>query len=123
MRPRLPLIALGGDGLVSVCSNEIPKETSRMVAKALEGAFTAARKIHYQILPLMEANFIESSPAPCKFVMKEMGLVEENLRLPLVPIMKETQSNVACGDEGSRVGENKVWETAVSRQLIADSCK
>ena len=86
-----PFIALGADGLVSVCSNEIPKETSRMIVKALDGASTAARKIHFQILPLMEANFIESSPAPCKFVMKEMGLLEENLRLPLVPITKETQ--------------------------------
>lgn len=90
----LPFIALGGDGLVSVCANEIPKETSRMVAKALDGAHTAARKIHYQILPLMEANFIESSPAPCKFVMKEMGLLEENLRLPLVPITRETQTKL-----------------------------
>ena len=82
----LPLIALGADGLVSVCANEIPKETARMVERALAGAWTAARKIHYQILPLMEANFLESSPAPCKFVMKEMGLLEEKLRLPLVPI-------------------------------------
>jgi 4-hydroxy-tetrahydrodipicolinate synthase len=88
----LPFIALGGDGLVSVCSNEIPKETSRMIQKALDGAHTASRKIHYQILPLMEANFIESSPAPCKFVMKEMGLLEENLRLPLVPITREAQT-------------------------------
>ena len=90
----LPFIALGGDGLVSVCANEIPRETSRMVEKALDGAHTASRKIHYQILPLMEANFIESSPAPCKFVMKEMGLLEENLRLPLVPVMKETQAKL-----------------------------
>ncbi|MFN2411824.1 MAG: 4-hydroxy-tetrahydrodipicolinate synthase, partial [Pyrinomonadaceae bacterium] len=82
----LPLIALGCDGLVSVCSNELPKETSRLIEKALDGAHTAARKMHYQILPLMEANFIESSPAPCKFVMKEMKLLEENLRLPLVPV-------------------------------------
>jgi 4-hydroxy-tetrahydrodipicolinate synthase len=82
----LPLVSLGADGLVSVISNELPKETSRMVENALKGAFTAARKIHYKILPLMEANFIESSPAPCKFVMKEMGLLEENLRLPLVPV-------------------------------------
>jgi 4-hydroxy-tetrahydrodipicolinate synthase len=85
----LPLISLGAHGLVSVCSNEIPNETSKMVEKALDGAFTAARKIHYQILPLMEANFIEASPAPCKFVMKEMGLLEENLRLPLVPVTKK----------------------------------
>ncbi|MGB7069515.1 MAG: 4-hydroxy-tetrahydrodipicolinate synthase [Pyrinomonadaceae bacterium] len=90
----LPLIVLGADGLVSVCSNEIPKETSRMVEKALDGAYTAARKIHYQILPLMESNFIESSPAPCKFVMKEMGLIEENLRLPLVPVMPETRAKL-----------------------------
>lgn len=82
----LPLIAVGADGLVSVCSNEIPKETSAMVEKALAGAWTSARKIHYKILALMEANFIEASPAPCKFVMSEMKLLEENLRLPLVPV-------------------------------------
>ncbi len=82
----LPLIAVGADGLVSVCSNEIPKETGTMVEKALSGAWTSARRIHYKILALMEANFIEASPAPCKFVMKEMGLLEENLRLPLVPV-------------------------------------
>lgn len=87
----LPLIALGADGLVSVIANEMPRETSRMVEKALDGAWTAARKLHFQLLPLMEANFIESSPAPCKFVMNEMGLLEENLRLPLVPVTKETQ--------------------------------
>lgn len=87
----LPLIALGADGLVSVIANEMPREASRMVEKALDGAWTAARKLHFQLLPLMEANFIESSPAPCKFVMKEMGLLEENLRLPLVPVTKETQ--------------------------------
>lgn len=87
----LPLMALGADGLVSVCANEIPKETSRLVEKALDGAFTAARKLHYQILPLIEANFIEASPAPCKFVMKEMGLLEENLRLPLVPVTADTR--------------------------------
>lgn len=90
----LPFISLGGDGLVSVCSNEIPKETSKMVEYALKGSYHFARKIHYKILPLMEANFIESSPAPCKFVMKEMGLLEENLRLPLVPVTKETQAKL-----------------------------
>ncbi len=87
----LPLISLGCDGLVSVCANEIPKETVKMVDHALNGSFHFARKIHYKILPLMEANFIESSPGPCKFVMKEMGLCEENLRLPLVPVTKETR--------------------------------
>ena len=90
----LPLISLGADGLVSVCSNEMPKETSKMVEYALAGSYRFARKIHYKILPLMEANFIESSPAPCKFVMKEMGLLEEYLRLPLVPVSKESQSKL-----------------------------
>lgn len=90
----LPLISLGADGLVSVVANELPKETSRMVEKALDGAWTAARKLHYQLLPLMEANFIESSPAPCKFVMKEMGLLEENLRLPLVPVTSQTRERL-----------------------------
>ncbi len=90
----LPLISIGADGLVSVCSNEIPKETSAMVEKALDGAWTSARKIHYKILPLMEANFIEASPAPCKFVMKEMGLLEENLRLPLVPVTEPARKKL-----------------------------
>ena len=90
----LPLLALGADGLVSVCANEIPKETSKMVEYALEGAYRFARKVHYKILPLMEANFIESSPAPCKFVMKEMGLLEENLRLPLVPVTEATREKL-----------------------------
>ena len=90
----IPLIALGADGLVSVCSNEIPKETAKMVEHALNGSFHFARRVHYKILPLMEANFIESSPAPCKYVMKEMGLLEENLRLPLVPVTDATRKRL-----------------------------
>lgn len=90
----LPLISIGADGLVSVCANEFPDLTSKMVEKALDGAWTAARKIHYKILPLMEANFIEASPAPCKFVMKEMGLLEENLRLPLVPVTESARKKL-----------------------------
>lgn len=90
----LPLISVGADGLVSVCSNEFPKETSAMVEKALDGAWTAARKLHYKLLPLMEANFVEASPSPCKFVMQEMGLLEENLRLPLVPVTEPTQEKL-----------------------------
>jgi len=87
----LPLISLGADGLVSVIANELPKETAKMVEHALNGSFHFARKIHYKLLALMEANFIEASPAPCKFVMKEMGLLEENLRLPLVPVTEPTR--------------------------------
>ena len=90
----LPLIALGADGLVSVIANQLPKETAKMVEHALNGSFHFARRIHYKMLHLMEANFIESSPAPCKFVMKEMGLLEENLRLPLVPVTGETRTKL-----------------------------
>ena len=87
----LPLISIGADGLISVCANEFPDLTSKMVEKALDGAWTAARKIHYKILSLMEANFAEASPSPCKFVMKEMNLLEENLRLPLVHVTEPTR--------------------------------
>ncbi len=90
----LPLMSLGADGLVSVISNELPKETAKMVEHALNGSFHFARKINYRLMELMEANFIESSPAPCKFVMKEMGLCEENLRLPLVPVSSETRAQL-----------------------------
>jgi len=90
----IPLISLGGDGLVSVIANEIPKEMAKMVEHALNGSFHFARKIHYRVLPLMEANFIESSPAPCKFVMAEMGLCEERLRLPLVPVSADARKTL-----------------------------
>lgn len=82
----LPLIALGAEGVTSVISNEFPQEFSDLVESCLSGNWEKARQIHYKFLALMEANFCESSPAPCKFVMKEMGLLEEKLRLPLVPI-------------------------------------
>jgi 4-hydroxy-tetrahydrodipicolinate synthase len=90
----LPLISVGANGLISVISNELPKETSAMVEKALDGAWTAARKLHYKLLPLMEANFAEASPAPCKFVMQEMDLLEETLRLPLVPVTEPTRKKL-----------------------------
>lgn len=90
----LSLCVLGADGLVSVCANEMPRETARMVVHSINGSFHFARKLHYRLLPLMEANFIESSPAPCKFVMKEMGLLEENLRLPIVPVSTATRAKL-----------------------------
>lgn len=90
----LSLAVLGADGLVSVCANEMPRETARMVVHSINGSFHFARKLHYRLLPLMEANFIEASPAPCKFVMKEMGLCEENLRLPLVPVTSATRAKL-----------------------------
>ena len=90
----LPLIALGGEGIVSVASNEIPDLMSRMTELALDGNWTEARALHYRILPLMEVNFIESSPGPVKAAMAMMGLLEENFRLPLVPIQKQSRVRI-----------------------------
>jgi len=90
----LPLIALGGEGIVSVASNEIPDLMSRMTNLALEGKWDEARELHYRILPLMEVNFIESSPGPVKAAMAIMGLLEENFRLPMVPITEKSRDRV-----------------------------
>ncbi len=88
------LIALGADGLISVASNEAPAMMSRMVEAALAGRWHDARTLHYKLLPLMEANFWESSPAPVKAAMTMMGLLEENLRLPLVPVHDATRARL-----------------------------
>ena len=90
----LPLIALGAEGIVSVASNEIPDLMSRMTELALAGNWTEARALHYRILPLMEINFIESSPGPVKAAMALMGLLEENFRLPLVPIQEKSRVRI-----------------------------
>ncbi len=82
----LPLVALGADGIISVASNEIPKKFSEMVRLALNGKFRQALELHYELLPLMNANFLESNPIPVKAAMAMMGLLEENYRLPLVPL-------------------------------------
>ena len=85
------IIALGGDGLISVASNEVPDLMSRMVDLALGGDWEEARALHYRLLPLMETNFIESSPGPVKAAMAMMGLLEENFRLPLVPVQAKSR--------------------------------
>jgi 4-hydroxy-tetrahydrodipicolinate synthase len=90
----LPLIALGAEGIVSVASNEIPDLMSRLTELALAGDWTEARALHYRLLPLMETNFIESSPGPVKAAMAMMGLLEENFRLPLVPIQEKSRALV-----------------------------
>jgi 4-hydroxy-tetrahydrodipicolinate synthase len=90
----LPLIALGGRGVVSVVSNEIPGEMSRMVRLALENRFDAAREIHRRHHPLMEINFVESNPIPVKAAMAEMGLLEAAWRLPMVPPKAENLARI-----------------------------
>jgi len=81
----LPLMAVGGRGIVSVASNEIPAEMSRMVELAERGDFAGARALHQRLLPLMQINFIESNPIPVKSAMATLGLLEEVYRLPMVP--------------------------------------
>ena len=90
----LPLISLGAEGIVSVASNEVPDLMSRMTELALAENWTAARELHYRLLPLMEVNFIESSPGPVKAAMAMMGLLEENFRLPLVPITEKSRARI-----------------------------
>jgi 4-hydroxy-tetrahydrodipicolinate synthase len=90
----LALIALGGDGLISVASNEAPELMSRLVDLALSGRWDEARELHYRLLPLMEVNFIESSPGPVKAALAMMGLIEENFRLPLVPIQDKSRARL-----------------------------
>ncbi len=90
----LAVIALGGDGLVSVASNEVPDLMTRMTDLALAGDWTAARALHYKLLPLMEGNFIESNPGPVKAAMALMGLLEERFRLPLVPVQESTRARL-----------------------------
>lgn len=90
----LPLIALGGDGLISVASNEAPVMMSRLNELALAGQWDEARALHYRLLPLMEGNFIESSPGPVKAGLALMGMIEENLRLPLVPVQEKTRNRM-----------------------------
>lgn len=90
----LALIALGAEGLISVASNEAPQMMSQLNDLALAGKWEEARALHYRLLPLMEANFIESSPGPVKAAMALMGLLEENLRLPLVPVQEKTRARL-----------------------------
>jgi 4-hydroxy-tetrahydrodipicolinate synthase len=90
----LPLMALGGKGIISVASNEIPGEMAQLAQLCLEGRFDAALALHRQWLPLMEINFIESSPMPVKAAMALMGLVEPVWRLPLVPPKPESLARI-----------------------------
>ncbi len=90
----LPLMVLGGRGIISVVSNEIPSEMVQMVEAAERGDFAAARAIHNRILPLMQINFVESSPGPVKYAMSQMGLCEPNYRLPMVLPSETSQGKI-----------------------------
>lgn len=90
----LPVIALGGAGLVSVASNAIPVQMAHMVGAALAGRWPSARKINREWFRLMQAHFWEPSPAPVKAVMARMGRIEEKLRLPMVPVSDATRNKL-----------------------------
>jgi 4-hydroxy-tetrahydrodipicolinate synthase len=90
----LPLVALGGRGIISVVSNEIPAEMTRLARHCLAGDFAAAREMYRKYLPLMEVNFVESNPIPVKAAMGMMGLLESVWRLPLVPPKPENMKKI-----------------------------
>jgi len=90
----LPVIAVGGVGLISVASNEIPREMAEMTRAALNNDWTIARQLLRKYLALMQANFIESSPMPVKAVLAMMGRIEEAYRLPMLPMRRDTRSKL-----------------------------
>jgi 4-hydroxy-tetrahydrodipicolinate synthase len=89
-----PLIAVGGVGVISVVSNEIPGPMARLAHLALEGKYDEARLLNAQLLPLMQVNFIETNPIPVKAALAMMGLIEEVYRLPMVPLKPENRSKL-----------------------------
>ena len=90
----LPLIALGGRGVISVAANEIPAEMARLAKLCLADDFEAARRMQRKYLPLMEVNFVETNPIPVKAAMAAMGLLEPVWRLPLVPPRPEAMEKI-----------------------------
>ena len=91
----LPLIACGGDGIISVASNEVPGPMASMVAAALAGDFAGARRVHERLLPLLLGNFIESSPGPVKSACKMLGVIPNDvLRPPLAPITSASRAKL-----------------------------
>ena len=90
----IPLISLGGCGLISVASNEIPAEMTKLTNLAMKGDFAAARAMQKQWLPLMDINFVESNPIPVKAAMAMMGLIEPAYRLPMCPPQPQNQAKI-----------------------------
>jgi 4-hydroxy-tetrahydrodipicolinate synthase len=90
----LPVISLGGVGIISVVSNEIPAKMSEMTRAALGNDWKKARTLHRRFLPLMQANFMESNPIPVKAVLAIMGKIEENYRLPLTRMKPENRAKL-----------------------------
>jgi 4-hydroxy-tetrahydrodipicolinate synthase len=92
----LPLMAVGGRGVISVVSNLVPAETVQMVEAAERGDYAAARRWHQKLFPLMQVNFVESNPIPVKFASAKMGLCEEVYRLPMVAPRGSSQEKIVA---------------------------
>lgn len=90
----LPMMAVGAKGVVSVVSNIEPKKTARMVADYAAGKFQSAQKLHYELLPVVKALFIETNPIPVKTALKMMGLLNGELRMPLTPLKKSSEAEL-----------------------------
>jgi 4-hydroxy-tetrahydrodipicolinate synthase len=90
----LPLMAVGGRGVISVVSNQMPAEMAQMVEAAERNDFARARAIHTRMMPLMSINFVESNPVPVKAAMAAMGLLEEVYRLPMTPPRPESRERI-----------------------------
>ena len=86
-----PLMALGGVGVISVVSNEVPGRVTRLAHLMLEGKIEEARKLHFELLPLFQATFIETNPIPVKAALAMMGMIEEVYRLPMCPMKPENR--------------------------------
>jgi 4-hydroxy-tetrahydrodipicolinate synthase len=99
----LPLITAGGDGLVSVASNEVPAAMTALVHLLLSGNVENARTWHYRLLPLIDANFLETNPAPVKAALHCMGRIQNVLRLPLVPVSEATGSAIRAALQSAGV--------------------
>jgi 4-hydroxy-tetrahydrodipicolinate synthase len=89
-----PLMALGGKGVICTSSNQIPAPMTKLTHLLLENKYDEARKLHFQLLPLMQANFIETNPIPVKAGLAMMGMIEEVYRLPLVPMRPENRAKL-----------------------------
>jgi len=92
----LPVISVGGQGIISVASNGMPAEMARMVEFAEAGDFVAARKLHNSLMPFMTVNFVEANPIPIKAAMAMMGLLDERYRLPMVPPQPASRQKIAA---------------------------
>lgn len=90
----LPVMALGGEGVISVAGNEVPGEMAQLADLCAAGDFAGARALHERLLPLLQANFFESNPMPVKAVMALMGLVSPTYRLPMVPPTEATMARL-----------------------------